>query len=435
MSCPLLLTHCDPDLYPARSLPLLHELVIHILAYGEVWLKEVDLLLNSRIRAELSNPHDRDIFKSLVDTGRIKVLIPDETIKFDDNPHEQPLLAIAKARDGKRPLKSKLWYLKDDVRRYCYDLDDVLGRAARESRESTCRPRTAPPREKNEFAERLHAVLIQDDITWRTRRYLPFHGITDEMAVRFAEFSQDVEAALRFLRKKGVNPNAVNGFYRSLAYQCADQFPEKGAARSMKNLVQSVYTYCELERERAAGTYGGNRLAEMPLDHPGTTTDPGILRVELMLEPLKFRLTPEIGRTISEVLEECEKNRSVMWDLVGNSSTPEQDFRAGWAHICDAFARRIHCAPPAPQGLSKGIEHALNAVLLMVETGALVGAAWVPDALKHPLGQASLIAASAVISFNQVLLAPIRSAHMDLKRTRIRDDLNAAASLRLSRIY
>ena len=32
----------------------------------------------------------------------------------------------------------------------------------------------------------------------------------------------------------------------------------------MKNLGQSVYAHCELDREKAVGTYYGTRVAELP---------------------------------------------------------------------------------------------------------------------------------------------------------------------------
>ena len=70
---PLLLTHWDPDLYPGRSIPLLPELIVHILAYGEVWVKEVDLFFSPQIRTYLSNAANLSAFTSLVDTGRIKI--------------------------------------------------------------------------------------------------------------------------------------------------------------------------------------------------------------------------------------------------------------------------------------------------------------------------------------------------------------------------
>jgi hypothetical protein len=81
---PLLITHWDPDMYPSRPLPLIPELVIYILAHGEVWIKDVDLFLNSRIAAVLSDPAGFQQFSSLVATKRVKVLIPDTSRDLED---------------------------------------------------------------------------------------------------------------------------------------------------------------------------------------------------------------------------------------------------------------------------------------------------------------------------------------------------------------
>jgi hypothetical protein len=72
-------------LYPNRPLPLIPELVVYILAHGEVWIKEVDLFLNSRIAAILSDPVGFHQFSSLVATKRVKVLIPDASRDLDSN--------------------------------------------------------------------------------------------------------------------------------------------------------------------------------------------------------------------------------------------------------------------------------------------------------------------------------------------------------------
>lgn len=56
---PLLLNHWDPGMYPSDPHPLIEELVIHLLAYGHVMLKDVDLFMNEEIVTFLSRGHHK----------------------------------------------------------------------------------------------------------------------------------------------------------------------------------------------------------------------------------------------------------------------------------------------------------------------------------------------------------------------------------------
>jgi|GEM_PF-6780758 len=430
-TAPLLLTHLDPSLYPVHPLPLLHELVIHILAHGEVWLKEVDLFLNRRIRAQLSKPANLRIFAGLVDTGRVKILIPDRATPLDLDPQDHPLLATARARDNKKPLKSEPWVLTEETKQFCTRLDSILGHAARHDRNPgalpLCMPRVTPPSDENEFATKLYAVLTQANTNWRKRG--PFGGISDEMATEFAKFCLNYDKALALLAAKNVGPNATNGFYRSLAYQCADQFPQP-EQQPMKNLVQSVYAYCELKREGAAGTYSGDRMAEMPPDRPIERTNSGLLRVAVVPRRLRIGLTDNIGEVISAVLEECQKSMSVFWKLAGTSQASEQDFRVAWNHIAEVFAEKI--APPGRRLFQNPTLQKMQLILagaslaVGVDSDAIAGFSWSPTAVTAMAGL------NAIATFGPPTIDLIRSAQMDLKRQKISDRVSAAAAIRCS---
>jgi hypothetical protein len=427
MPTPLLLTHWDPDLYPNRPIPLLQELVVHILTHGEVWLKEVDLFLNPRIRAELSKRENRDTFRSLVDTGRLQILIPDSTIYLGDDldPQHQPLLATATERHrSKRPLKSEPWELTDDIKQFCRRMDAILGLSARQDRysraEPICRPRVTPPSGENQFAAKLYDVLTQKDRNWETRD--PFKGITPQMADKFALYTQNYEEALKEIVKAGKKPNATNGFYRSLAYQCADLYlPDEKGCQAMKNLVQSVYAYCELKREEAAGTYSGKRLAEMP---PDQKTAEQIVRVEPVPLPHKIPICIDanIGNVVSAVLEECEPSLQVFWRLAGKHPAPDKLFREAWDDVADAFARHARL----PLQHSRGIFPIAGKFILKCV------AYWTES--KDPAGGAFLHDNAHEISiFATALLDSLRNGRMKLRR-KLRKDVSASAGIRCSRI-
>jgi hypothetical protein len=365
-----------------------------------------------------------------VETERIKILIPDRATPLDLDPQDHPLLATAMARDNKKPLKSKPWVLTEETKQFCTRLDSILGYRARQVYTSRirpiCRPRVTPPSDQNEFATKLCDVLTQDDKKWRERG--PFEGITDEMAALFVEFSQNPETALAFLTAAGVKPNATNGFYRSLAYQCADEF--RGQAQPMKNLVQSVYAYCELKREGAAGTYSGDRMAEMPPDRPIEQTNSDLLRVAVVPQRLRIELTDNIGEVISAVLEKCEKSMSVFWKLAASSQASEQDFRVAWSHVAEVFAMKI---APSGRRLSKN-PMVQNMQLILagaslavgVDSERIAGFSWSPAAV------AAVAGLNAIATFGPPTIDLIRSAQMDLQRQKISDRVSAAAAIRCS---
>src|SRR5260370_13440275 len=115
----VVLTHWDPDLYPARPLPLIHELVVHILTHGEVLLKDIDLFLTTKIRDALSDEATLRQFASLLHTGRVKILLPPpESTKFDIDPKEHPISAVALERHERRPFKGHVCRMTRSAERY-----------------------------------------------------------------------------------------------------------------------------------------------------------------------------------------------------------------------------------------------------------------------------------------------------------------------------
>src|SRR5260370_35155296 len=81
----------------------------------------------------------------------------------------------------------------------------------------------------------------------------------------------DPSKSLATLEQRGIAPFSTD-FYRFLTYQCADLYPPR-QRRAMKNLIQSVYTHCELARANSLGTYYGTRLAELPPTEDGVADD------------------------------------------------------------------------------------------------------------------------------------------------------------------
>src|SRR5258708_9631754 len=131
---PIMITHWDPDLYPAKPAPGIQELVLYGLLCGvlrqdsKVFIKEVDLLLNPKIRSAFEDDAVVGQFDSLLHTGRFKVLLPPLSTDFGDvDPNVQPMTAVARERDRKkRPYKTRIRRLTRADEVYCAKLYKIL---------------------------------------------------------------------------------------------------------------------------------------------------------------------------------------------------------------------------------------------------------------------------------------------------------------------
>jgi len=442
VGCPVLITHWDPDLYPKGSLPLVPELVIHILAHGEVWLKDVDLFQNPRIAAYLRDKAVFEQFSSLVATKRVKVLIPDKSRNLDD-PINHPILSTAlEIVRSKRPLKSRPWKMTDRDRRLCQALDSVLVANGGLGSNGVVRHRVQPPAGRNVFAGKLIEVLNGQDERWRQRDQ--FKGIDGRIADQFTEFANNHELAIDLLRKKGVTPNATNGFYRSLLYQCADHLlPEdqKRQRRPIKNLGQSVYTHCELDREKAAGTYHGSRIAELPPTDKVLSPDEHLFEVDVVpqMAAAKIPIAANIGDIVTAVLEECDESMRTFWAIVGEAPLPQQEFGHAWKHVADAFAKRSVDARRAElssteNALWTGADYVVHTAEILDETGKQLGVTWIPAFFEHPKLQLVPLGLKMIATYGRPTMEYIRRGRADAAKGKIKQVLLNAATARCGRV-
>ncbi len=426
-------------MYPIRPLPLIPELVIYILAHGEVWIKEVDLFLNSRIAAVLSDPVGFHQFSSLVATKRIKVLIPDTSRDLED-PVKHPVLSTAnEIIRSKRPLKTRQWIMRDQDRRLCKALDALLIANGGLSTKGVVRHRISPPA-NNIFAEQLVAVLTGEDERWRERE--AFKAIDGRVAKQFTKYALNHELALDRLRKKNKTPNAVNGFYRSLLYQCAEEFlSDKRQTRSMKNLGQSVYAHCELQRERAIGTYYGTRVAELPPTVKPAGPEEELYRVEVVPteKTINIPLCPNIGDVVSAVLEECGDKMRGFWAVAGDAPMPEIQFKLAWEHVADGFAK--HSADPRRGELSKRArtiwdigEYVVHGAELLDDAGRQIGVTWMPDFSQSRVEDFVKLGIKAVASFGRPTMEYIRRGRADQENGKIKKALIDSATTRIGKV-
>jgi hypothetical protein len=433
---PLLITHWDPDMYPNRPLPLIPELVIYILAHGDVWIKEVDLFLNSRIAAVLSDPVGFQQFSSLVATKRVKVLIPDRSRDLDD-PFKHPILSTAnEIVRSKRPLKTRQWRMTDQDRRLCEAFDAMLVANGGLQKNGVVRHRIAPA-DRNVFSEQLVGVLAGEDKRWRDREQ--FKAIDQRVAKQFTKYALNHELAIDLLRKEHITPNATNGFYRSLLYQCADVLlrDHQKARRSMKNLGQSVYAHCELDREKAIGAYYGPRVAELPPTQKPVEPESELYRVEVVPteKPIIIPASRDIGEIVSAVLEECGDSMRGFWAVAGSESEPEVEFALAWEQLADAFAR--HAAPHGGElGKTANVlwdlaEYVVHGAELLDDSGKQMGVTLIPDFSQSRAAQLLRLGVKGVASFGRPTMEYIRRGRADQKKGKVKKALLDAATARV----
>ena len=334
--CPIMLTHWDPGMYPDQPIPLVQELVINLLAYGQVEIKDVDLFMNEHIVSYLSQPgqdgiSNWDLFASLMRTKRINVLTPDRSRRLSPN---TPTYSAARDHAKKRGHAGMPWLQFDDTRRaHCRKLDKLL------VGEKVCRARQTPPHDRNSFAELLYDILTSDHEEWRARE--AFRHISPKNAELFASFCVEPAKAIQFLEVTHQQRDIVNrdqGFFRTRLYQCASKLSDT-ERWSFENLAQTVYFANELNRERSAGSYVG-RLAECPNPYvPPSEAEAIKMLVEPRVTPgfLQVIATPDLGDVISETLRETGGVMSEFWRASNRSRNPEHEFANAWQRVADAF--------------------------------------------------------------------------------------------------
>jgi hypothetical protein len=331
------MTHWDPGMYPDQPIPLIQELVINLLAYGHVEIKDVDLFMNEQIVSYLSQPardgiSNWDLFASLVRTKRIIVLTPDMSRRLSPN---TPTYSAARDHAKKRGHAGKPWLQFNDSRKaYCRKLDRLL------LDERAFRARQSPPSDRNSFAELLYEILTSKHKEWRARD--AFRHISPANEELFASFCVEPAKAVEFLEVTHKQRDIVNrdqGFFRTRLYQCASQLNNAAEQWSFENLAQTVYFANELDRERSAGSYAG-RLAECPNPYvPPSASDNIKVLVEPRMTPgfLEVLATPDLGDVISETLRETGGVMREFWHAAERSRNPEQEFANAWNCVADTF--------------------------------------------------------------------------------------------------
>lgn len=244
------------------------------------------------------------------------------------------------------------------------------------------------------------------------------------MAEKFAGYSDDLE------------------FYRSEAYAASKSYPWP-QKRALRNLAQSVYAYCELRREEAAGTYFGSRIAEIPPTDDEILADDSRIHVVPIPGEVQVPVASNIGEIVSNVLDECGEEMRLFWALGAGSKHPESAFVDAWAHVADAFARhsvkakQVHTREKTSRRWHR-TSQGLHLAVIVTEAGAFCGFKFLNHFAELPFIQGPLIALTAIASFGDLAVSAIRKGRAydkrDTERDRVRRILLDSATLRGAQI-
>jgi len=377
----LVLTHLDPEVYAAslaetgqRFLP---ELIVYALLYGQVLVKDADIVVNQRITEFLQDQSSFNIFEELLDVGVIKILtLPRRNYppQMDIDPSVNPIVARAHDISSRKGYQGQIWTPTERQMRFYTQVDAVLSRSTSGAISSQgfavdCNP----------FAEKL-AEILEKRKSLRLEKFRQFRGIDERVAESFITFSRIEGSWIEFLSQQGAPPQRTGEpgrFYRNEAYQCLKHFP-KTSHRGMRNLIQSVFAACYCDSEDAYSRYGGPRLVEIPF---GYSSDAEVLIAEqkarkVELIPTQQTLDVPIFRGIGEALNvtrnttefaECQRAIS----SIEAGSVSQAVFAGAWEEVANRFAETVAPKLAVVPTIEKWMWHLVPSIV--VETGRAIG--------------------------------------------------------------
>jgi hypothetical protein len=336
----ILLTHWDPDIYvPQVAVPWLQELTLYSLLFGQVVVRDVDIFQNLSIGRHLATSDtDFQILVELVRNGCVEILTlrPEGYKDIRANPRIAPFTARSERHSASRSHMGEKWQPEVWQQRLCLKLDAALN-------ETPFRYQARFP-ESNDFAPLLANVLSGEpvkNVAW-------FKDIGDDARSKFLKLCASDSLWESFLLVDCHQKSIVGegqGFYRTAAYQCAKAFP--ASERALRNLIQSVYAWCECSREKTEGRYGGRLLWEIPHSYGSSAQDDAAADSYLNIQIVPRRTKPKLAipavPEIGEILAATRDHPVFLdfqntWAGIGRPEISERSFWIAYEHLVEAFA-------------------------------------------------------------------------------------------------
>ncbi len=333
----ILLTYWDPDIYvPQVATPFLQELFLYSLLFGEVVIRDVDLFLNPFIGRQLaSSESDFRLLVELIQNNCVQILtLPPALYRgVESDPTIEPFSARSERHQKSCSFKGEQWRPEEWQKVLCLKLDAAVNGTRLRS--------MAPFPSRNDFAPRLAWALDLDP----TSKFPWFTDITGEAKHTFKRLCVDDQAWESFLRAD--NRESIvgegQGFYRTAAYQCAKKCGE--SQRALRNLIQSVYAWCECDREGTEGRYGGRLPWEIPYSYLSRAEerDHTDKYMNLQLVPKRyereFPIAPGIGEVLATTrMSPAFKYFQQTWAGIGRPQVTESTFWNAYHQLIEVFA-------------------------------------------------------------------------------------------------
>lgn len=340
----LILTHWEPAAYLAsQDTYILQELIISALVYGEVLIKDSDLVLNDHVITHLSHEHNYEIFAELLRLGLVKILtLPIEYFpqNMSADPSIEPISARAEEISLRKTLGEMIWTPDNKARRLYKNIDNLLLQSPNAIRT------VKPMAEDNPFAKWLGKFLKERE-HYQLERIPQFKGIDGTIAEVLIRCCDEQGYWIKFLRDHGKTTEKTGEggkFYRSGAYQVLSLFPDNPGVQSTKNLIQSVFNSWYCENEEAHGRWGG-KLIEAPYSY--SSEDEAneaviqAIKTEIVYSKrkIKFLENPDIGMIILKTKERMQNEGLI--ETLPSSEIQERLFHQKWEIISEIFAENI----------------------------------------------------------------------------------------------
>jgi hypothetical protein len=431
----LLLTHWEPEIYLPREIPvLLPELIINALLYGEVLIKDGDLVLNEHIARYLHQEGNFSVFRELIEGGGIKIsTLPQKNYpqKMTADPKITPITARAEEISSRKTFKERVWKPTGMQRSFYAKLDGFL-----QNNPSSPRPSQGFPAGFNPFADLLAKILVERT-NLRLDAIPQFKGIDDELADHFIKFCRGEMDWIQFLRDRGTPPEKIGEegkFYRSPAYQCLEHFPDR---RGMKNLIQSVFAACYCDSVDADGRFGG-RLVEIPYkyasdgDAAEAVNEAKSIQIIKSSAAINFPLLPGIGEVLATTRKStaCQELQDYFLSMqIGPMG--ERDFWSLWEQTSEIFAENVARKFVKLSRIEKGL---WKVSPLLYVAGRVFGSQFFPSIWNGTEWKPILIHSGSAWSLSNIgpkLSKLFRSA---LRIRKVREDLVRGVKVRYSKV-
>lgn len=309
----LVFTHWDPSGYKPYS--NINDFIIEIiwasLQYDCIYLRDVDLVLNSHLCEMFLREESKSILERLLETGfvRIHTMKPEwYPQKIENSPTEKPIAARAEYVEKYSTYGTQKFVPNENQKRFYKKLDSFLLTHRRTAIEE--QPDYGIPSVfQKEFLGTICTKSNQNELL----EHPYYTGLTYRCLDDFAQYAADPEYAKSKIIESGQevpeHPDVELRFIRSLGYQCSSlsKYSEY-EKKAIQKLIQSIFAKVYCDSINADGRYS-DLLPETLIKIENSTQGDDL---PLRVETVKGANIKIDHKTFLEALIEARKNTFYM---------------------------------------------------------------------------------------------------------------------------